>query len=546
MAMGAGLMLAGALPRLNLAGFAWIAPGVLLLSTAGIKMRQAWRVGYVGGLTFWLCSLDWLLAMPFPVGAVSGWLALSAYLALFPAIWIWTCWRFLPEPSSPMSGSLWHWLSAFDELGWTRRLVWAWFCAASWVALEMLRSRLLTGFPWNTLGVSQHRMLPLVQIASLTGVYGISFLMIWFSTALVGAVAVLAHRPQSARWVSSDLVLPLLVLGLTLAFGITRMRQTPAVTDTLKIALIQPSIPQTLIWNPDESTNRFQRLLDLSEQAMESKPQLVIWPEAAVPNLLRYDPWVQGAVTNLAIRHRVWMIIGSDDAQPSAHPSAPDDADYFNASFLIDPTGRLRARYCKQRLVVFGEYLPLQPWLFFLKWFTPVRSGFVSGTRPVPFSLDQPECRCSVLICFEDTFATLARQAADPDTDFLVNLTNNGWFGETAAQWQHAANAVFRAVENDIPLVRCSNNGLTCWVDRRGQMHQVYFDDSQDIYRAGFKLVEVPLRDRMSPRAPTFYQRHGDWFGWGCGGAVLGTLVLNRITRRPRAIPPSPNQTQFA
>src|SRR4029077_8922731 len=119
----------------------------------------------------------------------------------------------------------------------------------------------------------------------------------------------------------------------------------------------------------------------------------------------------------------------------------------------------------------------------------------------------------------------LVREYVDDDTDFLLNLTNNGWFGDSAAQWQHAANAVFPAVENGLPLVRCSNNGLTCWVDAQGRMNEVYFPDTRDVYGAGFKIARVPLlAGRLRP--PTFYLGHGDWFGWGCVAWAAWLVVV--------------------
>ena len=132
------------------------------------------------------------------------------------------------------------------------------------------------------------------------------------------------------------------------------------------------------------------------------------------------------------------------------------------------------------------------------------------------FDLTDLEVKTSVLICFEDTFPRLARESVEGDTDFLVNLTNNGWFGESAAQWQHAASARFRAVENGLPLLRCSNNGLTCWVDAQGRLRQIFQDKTGSVYGAGFVTAKIPLRPPGERRAPTFYHEHGDWFGWGC------------------------------
>jgi apolipoprotein N-acyltransferase len=147
-------------------------------------------------------------------------------------------------------------------------------------------------------------------------------------------------------------------------------------------------------------------------------------------------------------------------------------------------------------------------------------------------------CKTSVLICFEDVFPHLARRHVDDDTDFLLNLTNNGWFGESAAQWQHAASAVFRAIENGRPLVRCANNGLTCWVDGRGRVHDTYFEGTQDIYGAGYKLVAVPLLRGTPSR--TFYRTYGDVFGWLCVGVSSLLIAASFLRRKGSRAQPAP------
>ncbi len=191
------------------------------------------------------------------------------------------------------------------------------------------------------------------------------------------------------------------------------------------------------------------------------------------------------------------------------------------------------AAYRKRQLVIFGEYTPLERFLPFVKYLTPIGGSFTAGREPHPFPLTSLQAKTSVLICFEDIFPQLVREYVEEDTDFLLNLTNNGWFGESAAQWQHAANAVLRAVENHIPLVRCANNGLTCWVDSFGGMHDVYFPNTTDIYGVGFKVVDVPLLAPGERRALTFYTLHGDVFGWSCVGitgfVLLSSLCLGRF-----------------
>ncbi len=507
---------------------------------------EAFRIGYVGGLVYALATLHWLLFIPFPAGALAGWVALSAYVALFTGSWVWLCSRLFPfggvaggqpagtsptqpEPEPAATGTTGRSIlpSPFQRLlaaPLPRRILWALECAVIWVALEMVLARLFTGFPWNLLGVSQYRILPLIQVASLTGVYGVSFLVAWFSVSLVNAGAnLIAHPTRSRAWFG-DLILPLVALVTVLGVGSSRLSRMRPPARTLRALLIQPSIPQTLIWDTNQNAIRFTQLVELSQRALNTatNAQLLVWPEAAVPAMLRYEEGTYRAVTNLAVGHQVWMIVGSDDAAPRMGGGG-GEYDYFNSSFLVSPRGELAGAYRKRRLVIFGEYIPLEHWLPFMKYLTPIGGSFAEGRGPVPFVLPNLDVTTSVLICFEDIFPHLDREYVEADTDFLLNLTNNGWFGESAAQWQHAANAVFRAVENRLPLVRCANNGLTCWVDAYGSMHDVYFENSRDIYGAGFKAVSIPLLPAGQKRALTFYTRHGDVFGWGC--VVLAGLI---------------------
>jgi apolipoprotein N-acyltransferase len=555
----AGLLLASAFPKIGVAGFAWVAPGAMLAVAIGAPGRQAFRLGYVAGLAHYLTTLYWLLNIPvMKLAPISAWLALSGFLALYPALWVWLCWRMYPikagqasslspgdnPPGRALSGAGVDWklalvsaLEHFLAASWAQRVMWALSCAALWVTWEMVQARLFTGFPWNYLGASQYQMLPVIQIASFTGVYGVSFLAAWFGVSLIGAAAVVLRRSQSPRRWMGEIVLPLLAAGGVAVHGIGQFARSHTPRPTLGIALMQPSIPQRMIWSPEENSKRFDQLLQLSERALTmapgstNKPALLVWPEAATPGFVRWDTNLHNAVANLARRHQVWLVLGADDAAPRA--GDPFAHDVFNASFLIGPDGEFRATYRKRRLVIFGEYLPFVRWLPFLERWTGMGS-FASGPGPAPFRAPELNLKTSVLICFEDVFPHGVREYVEDDTDFLLNLTNNGWFGESAAQWQHAANAVFRAVENGVPLVRCSNNGITCWVTPQGRMREPYLPGTTDAYGAGFKVVEVPLLGGTR-RERTFYREHGDVFGWGCvawSALVIGRAVVSR--RRPR------------
>ncbi|HZF01793.1 MAG TPA: apolipoprotein N-acyltransferase [Methylomirabilota bacterium] len=558
----AGLLLAMAFPKINVAGFAWIAPGLLIFAAPGKKSSDAFRVGYVGGLSFWLASLYWLLLMPAPGFSILAWIALCVFLALYFGIWTWLV--------------ICH--SSLVTRHWPGRLLWSLLGAAVWVALEMIRARLFGGFPWSFIGVSQHEMVPLIQIASVTGIYGISFLVVWTSLSFFSAVRMVFAKPDSRFAWQPEIALPLFVVAGLFAFGgFQTIEQTPAANaPMLRIALVQPSVPQTLIWDENENTNRFQQLLALSENALNennnpltpalspsggerekdmrtpnslpsprpngekvaegrmrgaSKTDLLIWPESAVPE---FNDANYAAITNFVRAHHVWLIFNADDVVPRLNAKNEFDNDVFNAAFLFDPDGKFAGVYHKQELVIFGEYIPLVRWLPFVKWFTPVTGSFAAGNEPAQFEMNSgvrrhvgalesgdtsPHSKAAPLICFEDTFPQTARKAARDDTDFLVNLTNDGWFGNSAEQWQHEANSIFRAVENGIPLVRCANNGVTCWIDANGRVREIFRNQNKSVYGKGAMTVDLPL----SSHAQTFYNRHGDWFGWSC---VIWTAVI--------------------
>ena len=544
-AIGCGLLWAASFPRLSVAGLAWVAPGLLLLVTLGQSRGDAFRLGFLAGLAHYLTSLYWLLYNPFLAGAAGGWLALSAYLALYPATWVWLCGILLPSCSStalptadsaalPGDPRLGPAFRPIVRASWGSRACWALFCAVAWVGLEIVVGRLWSGFPWNLLGVSQYELTPLIQISAFTGVYGVSFLVIWFSVALTLAGLRLTRDPTRCWVCVSEVMLPLLAVALVMAWGFRRVQSAPTEPRVLKVALVQPSIPQVLIWDQREDSNRFTQLMELSRLALAVKPDLLVWPEAAMPTFTEEN---YRAVTNLVATHQAWMVFGADDYEPRPGAADPEDSDAFNAAFLFDPEGHYVARYRKQHLVIFGEYVPLSRWVPFLRHLTPVQGGFAAGTGPVEFPITAPRCTASVLICFEDVFPHLARRNVTPATDFLLNLTNDGWFGESAAQWQQAANAVFRAVENGLPLVRCTNNGLTCWIDAFGRVRQVLATEGGSVYGSGFMGFELPLPPEGVRPERTFYHQHGDWFGWGCVALTLTALAIRLIRSRAASAP---------
>jgi apolipoprotein N-acyltransferase len=428
---------------------------------------------------------------------------------------------------------------------WFGRLLWSLLGAAAWVALEMVRARLFGDFPWDFIGVSQFKMVPLIQITSVAGVYGISFLVVWTSLSLYSAVRLIFYRPDTRLIWQVDIILPFVAVVALFVFGFARMNRENPPASVLRVTLVQPSIPQTLIWNPTEDDKRFQELLAQSQAALANQTDLLLWPESAVPAT---DVATCRVISRFAQSNRVWLILNGEDAE-----YLPDTTNYFNAAYLIGPDGQWLQVYHKRKLVIFGEYVPLVCWLPFVKYLTPIISGWTPGDKPATFelnrwgeSLSSPNqkilrldgvsprqtIKTSPLICYEDTFPELARAAANDDMDFLVNLTNDGWFRRSAEQWQHMASAVFRAVENGLPLVRCANNGITCWIDASGRVREIFRDKAGSVYGTSAMTVEIPIVER---RTPTFYNRHGDWFGWNCIGVTI-LLIGFTINKRRKQL----------
>lgn len=535
LAIVTGFVLAAAFPKIGIAGFAWIAPGLFLAVALGKSGGEAFRLGYVAGLTHYLASLSWLLNIPYtwhqiPIGPAAGWLALAAFLALFPATWVWLSLRSLSATRRPLP----DWLAVTREiyaLSWSRRMSWALLCAAMWVAMEMILTHIFGGFPWNLLADSQYRIVPLIQFASFTGVYGVSFLIVWTSVSLLCAVTSILGKPSQRNPWMAEIILPFTAVVVAFGFGFHKLRQPVVGGRELKATLVQPSIPQSMIWDESKDRERFEELMELSDRALGEPADVLIWPEASLPGTPFNDEGnIAAPIADLASRHKTWLIIGADDFEIK-----PSETNFFNASFLIDPDGKPAARYHKRGLVIFGEYIPLEHSLPFIKWFTPITGSYTAGEHPVQFKLSRPAgsetgapttFQTSVLICFEDIFPNLARKSVQPDTDFLVNITNDGWFGEGAAQWQQAGAATFRTVENGVPLIRCANTGITCWIDAQGRWQQIFKDETGSVYGKGFLPIEVPLPPAGKNHRQTFYNLHGDWFAWSCIGLAVIRLAL--------------------
>ncbi len=501
------------------AGAAWMALIPLLVVIRASRPKAAFAWGWASGFLFWLLTLSWLLALRHTWGGfampVLGWIALSAYCALYTGLFAFVfaavpdTWRLLPVLAAPIL----------------------------WAGTEWLRATLFSGFPWNPLGVSQYANIAAIQIAGLGGVYAVSALIVMLNAALAMTIlrvyGEIRNRCARRRRVHTELMVGLVAVAICWSWGVRTVRQTPPYAGaSLRIAAIQPAIPQLQKWNASHEHDIYKALGTQTELALMSRPDLIVWPETATPGMLRIDPLSQRLIESIAAQGDVYLLAGSMDYRQLPG----QDPEYLNASFLISTNGQVEAVYNKRHLVLFGEYLPFENQLPFMKRWSPLGFSCVGGGPDQPLmELATPETavrepvRLSILICFEDVFPYLARRDVRRGARLLVNQTNDAWFDGSAASRQHMANAVLRAVENRVPMVRAANTGITCFIDRFGRITKLlpgqghgYFVDT-----LGTSAADMPL---------TPYTRNGDGlFGLPCALvtalAALFILIGKRIRR---------------
>jgi apolipoprotein N-acyltransferase len=412
--------------------------------------------------------------------------------------------------------------------------------AGAWVLIEWTRTWLLGGFPWLPLAASQWTMVSMLQIAAYTGAYGISFVVVIVNLGF----AAYAHRlfREGATGLNKRSQEFFLSLFVVLACFSLHVQQTfnraPFAKPFAKIAVVQPYIPQVEKWDPKMMGDIFLVLEKQTMDAAAMRPDLILWPEASTPLAMKGDAQARQWVEALVKRAGVPLLLGSIAVENRDQPSEK----WFNATFLVTPEGGMRDDYyAKRQLVPFGEFIPLRPVLGWLTKFVPIGGDFARGKSPAPMlvPIRNESIVFGPLICYEDVYPDLARDSVLAGAGVLTVLTNNGWFGEGGAAYQHAAHSVLRAVENRRPVLRCGNGGWSGWIDEFGAIRNVAVDADDRIYFRGMRSFAV-TRDSRWIDQTTFYSDHGDWFVLVCfalagfGGMVLWTARMVKPIK-PRA-----------
>ncbi|MBN1794770.1 MAG: apolipoprotein N-acyltransferase [Candidatus Omnitrophica bacterium] len=491
-------------PGHSAALFAWIGLIPFLRTIRSLKLPQAAGGAYCFGILLYGALIYWLYHVTF-----IGLIALVLYLSLYPCIFAVLFKRGISR----------HQTCTETRRLLPRPLTQALYAASLWVLLEYIQGHLLTGFGWCLLGHSQYTNNLFTQIADITGVYGVSFLVMMANS--VGAEIVdevYARRPASLFYLSRDIkqsaLIVFLVISLVLGYGVYRLRESHD-GYPVTLSVIQGNIPQHEKWDAELAPVIFSKYQALTRMAALESPDLIIWPETATPGYFT-EPHIRTQVEALARENKTPLLVGSPECVEEGMRTV-----YYNSAFLLSQDGVAAGVYRKLHLVPFGEYVPLSPLIDFVFPLDQF-AVFSPGDEFVIFNMPKgPQSSFGVLICFEDIFPGLVRRFVLSGADFLVNITNDAWFGKTSAPYQHAAASVFRAIENRRWVIRCANTGVSCFISPHGIMKRTLADSGGEQL---FTTVLDTYPIRIS-QEKTFYTRWGDvWLFFPLTFCILYTV----------------------
>ncbi len=597
-ALISGVLLAMCFPGWNLSGMVWV--WMLPLFPAiwrGRSKRYGFGIGYCAGFAFWLLNLKWL----WTVSGLGG-MVMAAFLALYFGLWgaiavsIGNPWRkrggrqagrsavgaiqqkiAQKEATQKKSGLLG---GVLNESICSLRF--AMINAAAWVGVEWLRGWVFTGFGWNGLGVAFHDTPVLAQAADLVGVTGLAFLPVFMSAVLVQSASRIKGEVASGKLRPRlDFSVAALLLAVHFCYGVWRIKDVGSwQTERVRVLLIQENIPQDIKWDPRSVADILQGYSDSTEAAIKEledsnvellqanvdrdvvemkQPDLVIWPESAVPNPLLFvegekHHYIYGDTAHL-LENEIrplgnFSIIAGMNEFEARHDDAlvkwKEGGRQYNSMAVVAPDGALEQSiqtYRKIHLVIFGEYIPFVDRLPFLGEIFKFSAGadfsgnFDAGTSTEPMVVDVRDGEVQLIpsVCFEDTVGRLTRKFVRPAPQMIINVTNDGWFKQSEAAAQHMANARFRAIELRRPMVRSANTGVSGIVSVTGSLRdpvtgqrQVVEDGNGNhfvrasLYGHAYAPVHGPV---------TLYAAAGDWFAFLMILWVVIAVIGSRLTK---------------
>lgn len=558
MLIGSGLLYASIFPPLNWSYLAWVAVIPLFLAVRNRTVFQAWRDGLLWGYFWALTAFFWIREIEAFIPYI-----MAFVLGMFPAFWAMLIPIFKRRILDLRSGEI---PKAKRKFSWVPEILFVVVCAAWWVLLEWVRSWMMSGLPWNFISASQWRNISLIQICEYTGIYGISFLLIYFNIALVLAGEGLIKTIKKGKYHRPvPLILGLILLMLYVLLGAMSMLKyrTPYGADIkenseiikLTALVVQGNIPQCRIPRQGEAEFALEQYLKISREGVDGalkkavdkafssegttpvtlKPDVIIWPETAVP-----VPYFSGhpfgtifrfQISKLQKGNGIPLLFGTVDfGTDFENYRTQDDIPGYNAVFFMDGKNRVVDRYYKQHLVPWGEYTPMGAYYPWIKKKFGMGRDLTHGKKYTLFEL-KAGVKAGVQICFEDIFPYIARGFVKRGANLLIVLTNDAWYPKSSESQQHMANSVFRAVENRRPMIRSGNNNCSCLILANGVIADTV---TKSIGKDGKEVLqpETPSRDYgvfdvgvLKDPPLTFYTKYGDVFVLFCGLLVIFAIM---------------------
>ena len=503
-----GILLVLTFPLFNFEPLAWFAFIPIFSAIETKTPQRSALLGFIFAMVFYTLGLNWINNTLINYGNLPSIVSfmvlglLAAYLSFYTALFCYLIRRVCKE----------------------NRGLFFLFAPVLWTSLEYIRSTHSEfGFSWLGLGYSQFKTLPVIQMAEITGVYGISWLIM-----LVNAGLYLSWKTWRERGAESTenvinmgarfLSVTILVFACWWGYGSITMNRYNPNTDNnsgLTVGLIQGNVEQLMKWNPDYQKLVMSKYRDLTLKAAQSNPQLIIWPETALPLYYNQHPGGTEFVKDLARQTQTPILFGSPHKE-----NRDGQTIHYNSAYLVSDTGDTQNRYDKIHLVPFGEFVPFRELLFFVEKMVEMIGDFGRGKEATLF--DVAGRQAGVSICYEMIFPDLLRQAVKNGAHFLINITNDAWFGKSPASYQHMSMGALRAVENRVPIVRAENTGVSGTIDANGALR-----DETELF------VEAAQITKITPRQGgiTFYTAYGDVFSWLC---LFATGVIAIAARRNR------------
>ncbi len=444
---------------------------------------EAFKISYLFGALFFILLGYWLTLVN-----VLGFTLLVLYLSLYFGLFGFWGSYFLNSPRIKTSLLL----------------------PAIWVALEYFRGWVISGVPWSLLAYSQWKNIVCIQISDITGAYGVSFFILWVNVILLFAAEAVQEQKKSfkvyAGWLAAVFLGVVLYGFWSLAKADTFYARFGDRT-RLRVSVVQGNIPQELKWDAKIKNIIFEKYRRLTLMSALDRSDLIVWPETSFPGYLEDELLLSAQLRGLVRQSRTDVLVGA--------PTLGDIEQglrFYNSAILYGADGEEKMRYSKLHLVPFGEYVPFESVFGFIRHFFAI-GHFSSGKEKTIFQIESRYqktrilTRFAVLICYEDIFPGLVRDFCLRGADFLVNMTNDAWFGKTTAPYQHAQASVFRAVENRKPVVRATNTGLSCFISPEGRILDSVEDKGRELFVTGRRGHDLILGKRTS-----FYTRFGDVF----------------------------------